>query len=147
MAGNLTEELQAHLQATLNCLELCTALETQSSEPCVRQGLGSLVDDLQESVSVLAGQLRQRGVAPGKYELDRRSKARVHEMLMRRSPAEQLLAIRDSLASLAAGYVAYLPADEAGHVAPAWLASLSAQAQRMLEGWDEQRRAVKAAKF
>jgi len=148
------EDLQTQLQAYLNCLELCRVLHKQTDEPSVRRSLDSLIDDLQELVASLASHLRQRGVAPGTYELDGEGKARIREVLGTRSLRDQLLVVRRCLADLVAFFDKLPPADQAG--APAdqtdpgaldWPASLSAQTQRVLEKWDQHLRELKAAAF
>lgn len=137
MAELSVEDLQAQLQAYLNCLELCRALITQTDEPGVRENLAPLIEDLQEHLATLAGHLRRRGVPAGGLELDRRGAARIREVLAMRSQPGQLLVVRECLADLRAWYVAHQGGED-------WLASLAAQAQEMIEGWDEGMREVKA---
>lgn len=147
MAELSTQELQAFLQAYLNCVELCTAFSKNTADPHVRQALGTLVDELQEAIASLAGHLRRLGVAPGGYEIDRQGKARIRDVLGMRSLREQLLVVRGSLADLVAWYAARLQAPQADQAIPEWLVSLSAQADHMLEGWDQHMREMKAADF
>lgn len=148
------EDVRTQLQAYLNCLELCRVLQKQTGDRNVRRSLDSLIDDLQELVASLAGHLRRRGVAPGTFQLDGQGKARIREVLGTRSLRDQLLVVRRCLADLLAFFDRHPPADQAG--APAdqsdpgtldWLATLSAQTQRMLEGWDRHIREMKAALF
>jgi len=138
------EDMRTQLQAYLNCLELCRALHKQTDEPSVRQALDSPIDDLQELVVSLASHLRQRGVAPGAYQLDREGKARIREMLGTRSLRDQLFIVRRCLADLVAFYDKHAPADQADPSAFDWPASLSAQTQRILEEWDQHLRELKA---
>jgi hypothetical protein len=137
MAEPLAEDLQAQLQAYLNCLELCRALHTQSDEPSVREKLVPLMDGLQELLATLAGRLRQRGVPPGDLQLDRQGEARIREVLGMRSQPGQLRVVRECLADMLAWYAAYQGGAD-------WLVPLSAQAQEMLEAWDQGMREVKA---
>jgi hypothetical protein len=141
------EDPQTHLQAYLNCLELCSALHKQTDEPSVRRSLDSLIDDLQELVASLASHLRQRGVAPGTYELDGEGKARIREMLGTRSLQDQLLVVRECLAELLAFYDMHAAADQADPGALDWPASLPAHTRRVLEKWDQHLRKLKAAAF
>ena len=136
------EDLGTQLQAYLNCLELCRVLQKQTDDPDVREALGSLIDDLQDLVATLAGHLRRRGVAPGTYQLNGEGKARIREVLGTCSLPEQLLAVRRCLADLVACYDKHPPTDQDDPSA-----SLSAQAQRMLEEWDQHMREMKAALF
>lgn len=138
------KDTQAQLQAYLNCLELCQALGRQTSDPDVRQALALLTDDLQESLTSLASHLRHGGVAPGLYEVDRRGQARIREVLGMRALHSQLRAIRHSLAELVAWYAAHPPTDQAVPSSHDWLITLSAQAQRMLDNWDQHMREMKA---
>lgn len=138
------KELQADLQAYLNCLELCRAFEKQTSDPYVRESLNVLIDDLQESLAVLARHLRQAGIAPGARELDRRGRARVMEVLAMRPLREQLLAVRNELADLVARHDTYVLSDSTDAVTHELLESLSAGARRMLEGWDQHLHEMKA---
>jgi hypothetical protein len=71
MAELSIEGLQTLLQAYLNCLELCRALEKQTNDPYVKESLALLIDGLQESLASLASYLRRQGLAPGAYELNR----------------------------------------------------------------------------
>jgi hypothetical protein len=144
MAEPSLEESQTQLQAYLNCLELCQAFSKQTGDPYVKQALGVLIDGLQESLAALAGQLRRAGVAPGVYELDRQGQARIRDVLAMRSLHSQLLAVRRSLVELVAGYAASPPNAQADAAGPDWRASLAAQAQRMLDGWDQHMREMKA---
>ena len=144
MAEPSSEELQALLQAYLNCLELCRAFKKRTDDPYVRDALGSLIDDLHEPLAVLASHLRRQGIAPGTLELDRQGKARIREMLGTRSLREQLLAVRRCLADLVAWYTGHLPAAKPDQRPPDWIGSLSAQAQRMLDKWDQHMVEMKA---
>jgi hypothetical protein len=148
------EDVRPQLQAYLNCLELCRALQKQTDKPDVREALDSLIDDLQELVASLAGHLRRGGVAPGGLQLDREGEARIREVLETRSLREQLLLVRGCLADLVAffdklppAWSAGAPADQADPSAVDWLATLSAQTQRMLDGWDQHMREMKADPF
>jgi len=144
MADPPLEESQAQLQAYLNCLELCQAFSQQTGDPYVKQALGVLIDGLQESLAALAGQLRRGGVAPGVCELDRQGQAHIRNVLAMRSLHSQLLAIRRCLVELAAGYAPSAPAAQPDAASPDWRASLAAQAQRMLDGWEQHMREMKA---
>jgi hypothetical protein len=144
MAELSVEDLRAQLQAYLNCLELCRALQKQTDEPGVKESLDSLVGDFQEILASLAGHLRQRGVAPGAYELDGQGKAQIREVLGTRSFPDKLLIVRRSLADLAVFYDEHLPADQLDPGDRDWLASLSAQTRRMLDEWDQHMREIKA---
>jgi hypothetical protein len=137
MAEPRIEALQTLLQAYLNCLELCRALEKQTHDPYVKKSLGLLMDGLQESLASLAGHLRRQGLAPGTYELDRPGKAKIRGVLAMRSLREQLLAVRRDLADLAAWYDVHVPAEQTNQATRDWLESLSSQARRMLQGWDQ----------
>ncbi len=141
------KQIQALLQAYLNCLELCRALNKQTHDPHGREALGTLIDDLQESLVLLASRLRRRGVAPGTFELDRQGKARIREVLGTCSVREQLLAIRRSLAHLVAWYAAHWPAPHADRSSLDWLESLSVQASGMSERWDRHMYEMKATEF
>lgn len=141
------DDMRTQLQAYLNCLELCRVLHKQTDEPSVRRSLDSLIDDLQELVAALAGRLRREGVAPGIYQLDGEGKARIREMLGTRSLRDQLLIVRRCLADVVASYHELAPADQADPDAPHGPASLSAQAQRILEEWDQHLRELKVALF
>ena len=138
------EELQALTQAYLNCLELCRAFKKRTDDPYVREALGTLIDDLQEPLAALGSQLRRQGLAPGALELDRLGKARIREILGTRSLREQLLAVRRCLADLVAWHTAHSPAAKTGQIPPDWLGSLSAQAQQMLDNWDQHMAEMKA---
>jgi hypothetical protein len=143
MAQPSIQELLALLQAHLNFLELCRALSQHTDDPHVREALGVLIEETQDSTTSLAGHLRRLGAAPGAYELDRQGKASIRDVLEERSLHKQLLAIRRGLADLVAWYSPHL-------VAPTtydWLAPLSAQAEHMLVGWDQHLREMKAANF
>jgi len=148
------EDVRSQLQAYLNCLELCRVLQKQTDKPDVKEALDSLMDDLQELLASLAGHLRRGGVAPGGLQLDREGEARIREVVGTRSLRDQLLLVRGCLADLVAFFDKLAPADQAG--APAdqadpsafdWLAPLSAQTQRMLDGWDQHMREMKADPF
>lgn len=136
MAQLSLQDLGAHLQAYLNHLELCKALKKQISDPQVRESLDMLIDGGQESLAALASHLRQVGAAPGVHELDRAGRTRIREVLALRSLSDQLFAVQRSLADLVAWYQAHATADQADLASQDLLASLSAQAHRMLEGWD-----------
>ena len=130
---------QTHLQAYLNCLELCQAFKRQVDDEHVRQALGALLDEGQDALASLAACLRQQGAAPGALELDRRGKAAIHELLALRALRDQLLMVRTSLAGLVAWQAEHLPGD----ADPAMnmemqdlLASSLAQTRRMLDQWD-----------
>jgi hypothetical protein len=144
MAEPRIEALQTLLQAYLNCLELCRAFEKQTHDPYVKESLGLLMDGLQESLASLAGHLRRQGLAPGTYELDRHGKAKIRGVLAMRSLREQLLAVRRELADLAAWYDVHVPAGQTNQATRDWLESLSSQARRMLEGWDQHMHEMKA---
>ena len=155
------EDVRPQLQAYLNCLELCRVLQKQTDKPDVKEALDSLMDDLQELLASLAGHLRRGGGAPGGLQLDREGEARIREVLGTHSLRDQLLLIRGCLADLVAFFDKLAPADQAGAPAdqagaPAdqadpsafdWLAPLSAQTQRMLDGWDQHMREMKADPF
>ena len=138
------EELQTLSQAYLNCLELCRAFKKQTDDPYVRDALGSLIDDLQGPLAVLASHLRRQGIAPGAFEVDRQGKARIREIRGTRALREKLLAIRRCLADLVAWYTALFSAGKTDQLPPAWLDSLSTQAQRMLDKWDQHMVEMKA---
>jgi len=144
MARFAVDDLQVQLQASLNCLELCKAFHKQTKDPDVRATLEPLVDDLQDSLASLAGQLRGRGVATGIYQLDDRGQARIREVLGTRSLADQLLAVRECLADLVIWYDDHPSADQAHPGAHDWLESLSAQAHGLLERWDRHLKEMKA---
>jgi hypothetical protein len=137
MAEISIEGLQTLLQAYLNCLELCRALEKQTNDPYVKESLALLIDGLQESLASLASYLRRQGLAPGAYELNRQGMAKIRDVLATRSLREQLFAVRRDLTELAAWYDTHVPADHADQATRDWLGSLSAQARRMREGWDQ----------
>jgi hypothetical protein len=143
MAEPSIKELLAQLQAHMNYLELCRALSKHTDDPYVREALGVLIDDLQECTASLASHLRRLGMAPGAYELDRQGKARIRDVLGERSLHKQLLAIRRGLADLVDWYSLHLAAPTAYD----WLTPLSSQAKRMLAGWDQHMREMKAANF
>ena len=84
------------------------------------------------------------GFAPGALELDRQGKAKIREILGTRSLREQLLAVRRCLADLVAWHTAHAAAAKTGRLPPDWLESLSAQAQRMLDRWDQHMVEMKA---
>jgi len=138
------EALQAQLQAYLNCLELCQVFRKQTDDPYVREALGRLIEELQESLAAIAGQLRRRGVAPGGYEVDGTGQARIQDVLAMRSLHSQLLAVRGSLVQLVAGYTASPPFANADATNSAGPDPLAAQARRMLDGWDQHMREMKA---
>ena len=138
------EDLDDRVQAYLNCLELCRALHRQTDDHHVKEALVPVMDDLQTSLTALASRLRQWGGAPGTFQLDRRGKIRIWEMLGMRSLSEQMFAIRDSLADLMAWYAEHPPADQTDPSIRDWLEPLSNQAQHVLEWWDEQMREMRA---
>ena len=138
------EDLDARLQAYLNCLELCRALRSQTDDHNVKEALDPVIDDLQTSLATLASHLRQWGAAPGAYQLDLRGKTRTREMLGMRLLSEQMFAIRDCLADLVAWYGEHPPTEETDSSTRDWLASLSAHTQQMLEWWDRQMHEMKA---
>jgi hypothetical protein len=144
MAEPWIEASQTLLQAYLNCLELCRALEKQTNDPYVKESLALLIDGLQESLASLASYLRRQGLAPGAYELDHPGMAKIRDVLATRSLREQLLAVRRDLADLAAWYDTHGPAEHADQATGDWLESLSAQARRLLEGWDQHMHEMKA---
>jgi hypothetical protein len=123
---------------------LCRGLEKQTHDPYVKESLGLLMDGLQESMASLSGHLRRQGLAPGAYELDRHGKAKIRDVLAMRSLREQLLAVRRDLADLASWYDLHVPAQQADEATRDWLESLSSQARRMLEGWDQHMHEMKA---
>jgi hypothetical protein len=139
------EDSKDQLQAYLNCLELCSALSKQTDEPGVRTSLDALIGDLHEILASLAGYLRQRGVAPGAYGLDRQGKDRIREVLAIRSSPEKLRFVRRSLADLVAWCEEHPPSDETDSSTRDWLAFLSARTEHLLEWWDRQMRELKAA--
>ncbi len=135
---------QIHLQAYLNCLELCQAFRRQVDNEHVRQALDALLDEGQDALASLAACLRQQGAAPGTLELDRRGKAAVLEMLALRALRDQLRMVRSSLADLVAWQTEHLPGD----ADPAMkldmsiemrdlLVSSQAQTRHMLDRWDQ----------
>jgi len=135
MAEFPVEAWQAHLQAYLNCLELCQAFRRQVDDGHVQQALDALLDEGQDVLASLAGCLRQQGAAPGALELDRRGKAAIRELLALRVLRDQLLMVRGSLADLVAWHEAHLP----GSADPAMedlLVTSLAQTRRMLDQWD-----------
>jgi hypothetical protein len=137
MAELPVKELQAHLQAYVNSLELWRALKKQIDDPHAKEALGLLIDDGQEALHSLASYLRRRGGAPGACELDHGGRARIREVLATRSLGDQLFAVRRNLADVVTWYETYLPAVQSDPVPRDLLGSLSAQARRMLEGWDQ----------
>jgi hypothetical protein len=138
-----TGDLQAHLQALLNCVALCGALKKQTNDPYVRDSLGSVVDGLQESLAILANYLRRRGVAPGTWEVDSHGQVIIRETLKLSLP-EQLPTVRGSLADLVAWYDGPLSTPQAARSNFDWLLSLSMQAHRLLEEWDHHMHEMKA---
>jgi hypothetical protein len=130
---------QAHLQAYLNCLELCQAFRRQVDDEHVRQALDALLDEGQDALASLASCLRQQGAAPGALELDRRGKAAIHELLALRALRDRLLMVRSSLAGLVTWHAAHLSdADLAMNVEMKdLLASSLALTRRMLDQWDQ----------
>ena len=144
MTELLIEDLDTRVQAYLNCLELCRALQGQTDDHYVKGALNPLIDDLQTSLATLASHLRRWGAAPGTLQLDRQGKTRIRELVGMRSLSEQMFAIRDCLADLVAWYAEHPPADETDSSTRDWLSSLSASAQQMLEWWDRQMHEMKA---
>jgi hypothetical protein len=145
MANVVVDDLEVQLQASLNCLEMCRAFHKQTKDPDVKATLEPLMDDLQDSLASMAGQLRARGVATGTFQLDDRGQARVREVLGARSLSDQLLAVRECLAGLVVWYDDHSSADQAHPGADDWLVSLSAQAHSLLERWDRHLKEMKAA--
>ncbi len=144
MAEFSVKAWQAHLQAYLNCLELCRAFRRQVDNEYVRPALDTLLDEGQDALASLAACLRQQGAAPGTLELDRRGKAAVQELLALRALRDQLLMVRSSLADLVAWQTEHLPgdADRALNIdmnteTKDLLASSLAQTRHMLDGWDQ----------
>ncbi len=132
MAEFPVEAWQAHLQAYLNCLELCQAFRKQVDDEHVGQTLDALLDEGQDALASLASCLRQQGAAPGALELDRRGKAAIRELLALRALRDQLQAVRSCLADLVAWQAAHLP-DDADPV----LKDAPAQTRHMLDRWDQ----------
>jgi hypothetical protein len=145
MANVVVDDLEVQLQASLNCLEMCRAFHKQTKDPDVKATLEPLMDDLQDSLASMAGQLRARGVATGTFQLDDRGQARVREVLGTRSLSDQLLAVRECLAGLVVWYDDHSSAGQAHSGADDWLVSLSAQAHSLLERWDRHLKEMKAA--
>jgi hypothetical protein len=139
MAEFPVEAWQAHLQAYLNCLELCQAFRRQVDDEHVWQALDALLDEGQDALASLAGCLRQQGAAPGALELDRRGKAAIRELLALRALRDRLLMARSSLADLVTWHAAHLSdADLAMNVEMKdLLASSLAQTRHMLDQWDQ----------
>jgi hypothetical protein len=138
-------DLGARMQACLNCLGLCRALHKQTDDRYVKDALDPVIDGLQTSLVTLASHLRQRGWAPGTFQLDRRGKTRTREMLRMRSLSEQMFAIRGCLADLVAWDMEHQASDDSDSGTADWLASLSADTRQMLEWWDRQMHEMKAA--
>ena len=136
MAEFPVEAWQAHLQAYLNCLELCQAFRRQVDDGHVQQALDALLDEGQDALASLAGCLRQQGAAPGALELDRRGKAAIRELLALRALRDRLLMVRSSLADLVTWHASNLPADADPAMTDS-LASSLAQTRRMLDQWDQ----------
>ena len=145
MAEFPVEAWQAHLQAYLNCLELCLAFKRQVDDEHVRQTLDALLDEGQDALASLAACLRQQGAAPGALELDRRGKAAIRERLALRALRDQLLMVRSSLADLVTWHAAHLPED-ADPAMEDLLTSSLAQTRRMLDQWDQHMAEMGAAK-
>jgi hypothetical protein len=145
MAEFPVEAWQAHLQAYLNCLELCQAFRRQVDDEHVRQALDALLDEGQDALASLAGCLRQQGAAPGALELDRRGKAAIRELLALRALRDRLLMARSSLADLVTWHAAHLP-DDADPAVKDLLASSLAQTRHMLDQWDQHMAEMRAAK-
>jgi len=136
MAEFPVDAWQAHLQAYLNCLELCQAFRRQVDNEHVRQALDGLLDEGQDALASLAACLRQQAAAPGALELDRRGKAAIRELLALRALRDQLLMVRSSLADLVTWHATHLPGD-ADPAMEDLLASSLAQTRRMLDRWDQ----------
>ena len=136
---------QAHLQAYLNCLELCQAFRRQVDDAHVQQALDALLDEGRDVLASLAGCLRQQGAAPGALELDRQGKASIRELLALRALRDQLLAVRRSLADLVAWHEAHLPGG-ADLATEDLLASSLAQTRHMVDQWDQHMAEMGAAK-
>jgi hypothetical protein len=145
MAELAVTDLEVQLQAYLNCLELCRAFQKLNDDPYVKEALEALIDDLQACLADLARHLRQRGVAPGTFQLDGRGKTRIREIRETRSLAEQMATVRGCLADLVARYGKHPVIDQTDPTLPAWFVSLSAQARHMLEKWDRHMLDMKAA--
>ncbi len=131
---------QIHLQAYLNCLELCQAFRRQVDNEHVRQALDTLLDEGQDTLASLAACLRQQGAAPGTLELDRRGKAAIQELLALRALRDQLRLVRSSLADLVAWQTEHLPGDADQAINTEMrdlLASSLAQTRHMLDRWDQ----------
>ncbi len=140
MAEFPVEAWQAHLQAYLNCLELCHAFRRQVDNEHVRQALDVLMDEGQDALASLAACLRQQGAAPGTLELDRRGKAAIQEMLALRALRDQLRMVRSGLADLVAWQTEHLPGDADPAINTEMrdlLASSLAQTRHMLDRWDQ----------
>ncbi len=139
MAEFPVEAWQAHLQAYLNCLELCQAFAKQVDDEHVCQALDALLDEGHDTLASLASCLRQQGAAPGVLELDRQGKAAIRELLALRALRDQLLMVRSCLADLVAWQTAYLPddADPAMKAIRDSLESSIAQTRAMHDRWDQ----------
>ncbi len=136
MAEFPVEAWQAHLQAYLNCLELCQAFSKHVDDEHVRQALEALLDEGRDALASLAGCVRQQGGAPGALELDRRGKAAIRELLALRALRDQLLMVRSCLADLVTWHASHLP-DDADPAMKDLLAPPLAQTRHMLDRWDQ----------
>jgi hypothetical protein len=136
--------LQAQLQAYLNCTELCRALHGQIRDPHVKEALGLLIEDLQASLATLAGHLRRLGYPPGGHEPDRQGLATIRDALATRSLREQLLVVHNCLAKLVAWHDGEMAFLQPGQATPDWLVSLSKEAHRMLQAWEQHMHEMKA---
>ncbi len=134
----LADALQSQLQGYLNCVELCRALHRQTRDPYLKKALEPLVEELQGSLSSLAGHLRRLGAAPGGRELDSTGMARIQHVLSIRALYDQMLAVRRCLVDLVEWYEAHLPLLQAGYGSYEWLTTISDEAQRILNEWDRQ---------
>jgi hypothetical protein len=134
----LADALQSQLQGYLNCVELCRALHRQTKDPYLKKALELLVEELQESLSSLAGHLRRLGAAPGGRELDSAGMARIQQVLSIRALYDQMLVVRQCLVDLVEWYESYLPPLQAGQGSCEWLISISEEARRILKEWDRQ---------
>jgi hypothetical protein len=139
------EALQAQLQASLNCTELCRALHRQTKDPYVKEALEPLIEGLQASLATLAGHVRQLGYPPVGYEPDRSGMAVIRKAVATRSLREQLLAVRRCLADLVAWYDSHLALTQADEVTSGSLISLSEEANSLLRAWDQHMYEMKAS--
>ena len=134
----LVDTLKSQLQGYLNCVELCRALHRQTRDPYLKKALEPVVEDLQDSLSSLAGHTRRLGAAPGGRELDHEGMARIQEVLSIRALYDQMVVVRHCLVDLAQRYEEYLYPLQAGQDSDDWLISLSEEARRILKEWERQ---------